>query len=163
MIMKRSIEKAVRWKPKINGLSRLRNVNSQVDVVKLLKEKKLSNTPVRRALLSVLSKSQKPLSIQELLENLKPVPDPTTLYRNMVHLENAGIITRVKMSGQAEHFELIRAGHHHHVVCRECESVSCVDVCIPSILSKEVSRLGFRNIEHQLQFSGVCQNCSLAP
>jgi len=127
-------------------------------------------TSQRRLIVTVLSASDRPLMIQQMLKrssNLKKVLAQSSLYRNLVVLENVGVVQRIFSTDDVARYELNDdiLGHHHHLVCSKCGDIR--DVRIPeslessldSTLSKIAKSSGFELDQHRLDLIGRCGNC----
>ena len=127
-------------------------------------------TSQRRLIVTVLSASDRPLMIQQMLKrssNVKKVLAQSSLYRNLVVLENVGVVQRIFSTDDVARYELNDdiLGHHHHLVCSKCGDIR--DVRIPeslessldSTLSKIAKSSGFQLDQHRLDLIGRCGNC----
>ena len=125
------------------------------------------STPNRRALIEVLVEANRPVTATEILERRRSLPQSST-YRNLLVLEQAGVVRRVAPTDEYSRYELAEdlIGHHHHLVCSSCGSVE--DFTAPQQLEHAVartigeitSRSGFSAQSHHVQLRGVCRNCS---
>lgn len=122
-------------------------------------------TSNRRAIVTTLTQSQRPLSIPEILEATGLAQ--SSAYRNLAVLENAGVVVRVSSTDEWARFELSEdiTGHHHHMVCHSCGFVD--DVRIPDeiehaldkALEQVAAKAGFHMAHHRLDVIGVCKTC----
>ena len=76
------------------------------------------------ALVHLLSSSDRPLTIPEILTAKSGMPQ-SSVYRNLAVLEEAGLVQRVASSDDWARFELAEdlTGHHHHQICTQCGEV----------------------------------------
>jgi Fe2+ or Zn2+ uptake regulation protein len=126
-----------------------------------LREAGLKSTPGRRAVLDILAKSTSPLSPEQIHAKVgSGVCDRATVYRILESLGEAGLVQRVILNGKTLYLPEESSHHHHHIVCRKCRSTVCLDECLISPLEKKASQLGFRDIRHSLQLTGLCAKCS---
>ena len=124
-------------------------------------------TANRRSLIDVLTASARPLTIPEILDN-RPELAQSSVYRNLVVLEEAGVVHRVVGTDDFARWELTEdlAGHHHHLICASCGRVE--DVPASAGLERSVAAAaaaitrstGFRTEHHRLDLVGVCESCS---
>ena len=128
----------------------------------------------RRAIVSMLETSDRPLTINEILQVSKSINDvknaivQSSLYRNLVVLEEVGAVQKVVSTDDNGRYELNEEilGHHHHLLCSECGDVR--DVVIPEHfeqkLDKELGQIakrsGFKLDQHRLDLIGRCQKCA---
>lgn len=132
----------------------------------LLREYRLKATPIRQELLKLLKTAAKPLSCEEILEQLqgsksrKPV-NLVTVYRNMNLFAQKGLVTRSDLGGDRSHFEICdRKVHRHLIICTECKQVTSLPMCGLEDHMRRVRQLGFEHVQHRLEFYGVCKKCS---
>ena len=127
-------------------------------------------TSQRRLIVTVLSASDRPLMIQQMLKrssSTKKVLAQSSLYRNLVVLEDVGVVQRIFSTDDVARYELNDdiLGHHHHLVCSKCGDIR--DVRIPeslessldSTLEKIAKRSGFQLDQHRLDLIGRCGKC----
>jgi Fur family zinc uptake transcriptional regulator len=128
----------------------------------------------RRAIVSTLESSDRPLTILEILQRSKSFAGTkseiaqSSLYRNLVVLEEVGAVQRVVSTDGNGRYELNEEilGHHHHMLCSVCGDVR--DVTVPLQLEEELDnaltqiaiRSGFKLDQHRLDLIGRCQNCA---
>ena len=128
----------------------------------ILKAKGLKVTPARVAVLDFFTKSNEPLSIQNILDGIKHVKvDQATVYRITEALKKIGLIREVNLEHGHAHFELNTKEHHHHIICENCGKVVDISNCNLKGLEKEVlNKSGFSRINrHSLEFFGLCSKC----
>jgi Fur family zinc uptake transcriptional regulator len=128
----------------------------------------------RRAIVSMLETSDRPLTILEILQRSKSFKGTkneiaqSSLYRNLVVLEEVGAVQRVVSTDDNGRYELNEEilGHHHHMLCSVCGDVR--DVTVPPQLEEELDnaltqlakRSGFKLDQHRLDLIGRCKNCA---
>lgn len=126
----------------------------------------LRETATRRSVLRILHETAIPLAAPDIVLRCHAAGRPankTTIYRDLVSLERAGVIRRVILSDRKQHFELTERGHHHHFVCLECDRVE--DILVDEHnLEKQATHLaqqkGFSVYRHSLEFFGLCKMCT---
>lgn len=124
-------------------------------------------TPNRLALVELLGRSVRPLSIPEILAR-RPDLAQSSVYRNLVALEEAGVVRRVVTGEGSARYELADdlAGHHHHLVCRACGAVEdvpatrAVEASLEAMERDLARRRGFRSENHRIDLVGVCSDCA---
>ncbi len=123
----------------------------------------LRSTGPRVAVLGSLSAASTPRSHGDIAEALAPLGyDRATIYRNLMDLTQAGLVTRTDLGDHVWRFELRRGGAEHtqehpHLVCTDCGDVSC----LPEVEVKIVARPGARRPAGALevQLKGLCEKC----
>lgn len=124
-------------------------------------------TGQRRALLEILSASDRPLSIPLILRKARKLAQ-SSAYRNLAVLERAGVVHRVVTSGDFMAWELDEAlgQHHHHLICSSCGQIEDVTLSpdvernATAALDKAAVRAGYTVRTHRLDAIGLCANCS---
>lgn len=130
---------------------------------RLLAESELRVTAPRLAVLRVLSEAQGPLSHAEVLERVTPgCWDPTTIYRNLIKLRDAGVAPVISRAEGIARYALVRTqdeNHDHpHFFCVDCERV----VCLPTELTASMSirgRWASSIKKATVQLRGRCPEC----
>ena len=91
--------------------------------------------------------------------------DRATIYRNLIDLTDANLVTRNDLGDHVWRFELRKGDRDHrkvhpHLVCSDCGAVSCLpEVDVKLVLARGASpRL--RNQELEVQLRGVCDHCA---
>lgn len=123
-------------------------------------------TPQRREIVEVLAEMGDPLTIQNIREHSNGLAQ-SSVYRNLVVLEEFGIVTKVVTNGDTGRYELAEdlTGHHHHLICSQCGVVR--DVVVPEALERDINRAlgalsrraGFSLDHHRLDVVGRCSTC----
>lgn len=124
-------------------------------------------TAPRVALVHALAGAAGPMTLPEL-QRAAPDLATSSAYRNLLVLEEVGVVHRILTSGDHARFELAEdlTEHHHHLICSNCGSVA--DVPASSRLEESVRRAadeiarstGFRTQHHRVDLVGLCTNCS---
>jgi Fe2+ or Zn2+ uptake regulation protein len=123
-------------------------------------------TTSRRKLVGVLARAGRPLAIPEILAVEAGFPQ-SSVYRNLVVLEQAGTVGRILTSDSAR-YELAEGlrEHHHHLVCLSCGSVTDVTLAarseqaIETAIDEVAGVTGFQPTGHRLDILGVCARCA---
>lgn len=116
-------------------------------------------TPVRKSILDVLKTSNTPVSVQDILSQVRA--NKTTIYRDIDFLIAQRQVTSVEFGDGKKRYELVEKGHHHHLVCNICGRIECFD--LENNLDqteKEIADMkSFKVTAHLLEFFGQCQDC----
>jgi Fe2+ or Zn2+ uptake regulation protein len=131
-----------------------------------LRSSGLRYTSSRRAVVDVLSDSDRPLTIPEIL-SVDPSLAQSSAYRNLTELISAGVVHRIISGDEYSHFELAEdlTSHHHHLVCTSCGRVADVTLSddIETSLDRALARVakaeGFEPEHHRLDVLGRCADC----
>jgi Fur family transcriptional regulator, ferric uptake regulator len=131
-----------------------------------IREAGLRCTAARLAVFGQLSQSSAPLSHAEIAAALAPMGfDRATVYRNLIELSEAGLISRVELGDHVWRFESRSNGHedvdeHAHFVCTKCGEVAClvgVEVNISPAPGTKRSSVGEVT---EVLLKGRCNRCS---
>lgn len=87
-----------------------------------------------------------------------PRTNISTIYRNLEMMFEEGILSKVSGQDNTQAYELnINADHHHHLICKICGGVQCLDFCPIDVISE---KHGFTHTEHRLEIYGFCSKCA---
>lgn len=123
-------------------------------------------TTHRRDLVSRMAAAGRPLTIAEILA-ASPDAKQSSLYRNLTVLSDVGAVQRLLSAGESARFELAEelTGHHHHLVCIACGSMTDVTLDVRSEraiaqAALHAATLGrFRVSGHRMDVLGTCDTC----
>jgi Fur family ferric uptake transcriptional regulator len=80
-------------------------------------------TSARKSILELLIKSNKPLSYEDMRENISM--DKATFYRNITIFEEENIISSFESNDKKRYFEIKRTAHSHFI-CSSCSKIECI-------------------------------------
>jgi Fe2+ or Zn2+ uptake regulation protein len=117
----------------------------------------LKATPARLAVMALLQRHQKPISVQTVMAKLKRVdPDQVTVYRILSSLVQAELVREVYVEKGISSYEIADRPHHHHLICEKCGFVEDVTACCD-----DPKPVAFRTVtHHNLEFMGICEKCA---
>jgi Fur family ferric uptake transcriptional regulator len=124
-------------------------------------------TPSRRQIVDVLAAASGPLTLPEILGAREGLAQ-SSAYRNLVVLEEAGVVHRMMTRDDFARYELAEdlTGHHHHLVCANCGRVEdlpatpAVEQSVAAAVDEAARRAGFRTQHHRLDLVGLCAECA---
>ena len=124
-------------------------------------------TPNREAIVDVLVASSRPLTIPEVLDAGHGLAQ-SSVYRNLVILEQAGVVHRIVTNDEFARFELAEdlVGHHHHLICSSCGTVEDVppnarlEQSLRHAVDQVAAATGFRTQTHRVDLVGLCRRCA---
>ena len=127
-----------------------------------LRQHKLRSTPVRRAVLEVLTQRDVAMSAPELEEATGA--DRITMYRTLKTFEERGILHRIVDGTSVDKFALCggecsdgdHVHAHPHFHCDDCGDTVCLDAPLqaPPVLPQ-----GYQITDVQLTYRGRCNDC----
>lgn len=133
----------------------------------LLRRSKQRLTASRARIIEVLSKADRPLTIPEILRRRRDLAQ-SSVYRNLVVLEEAGLVHRIVTRDDHSRYELAEdlTGHHHHLVCARCGVVEDLppspglERSMEAAATHAARATGFRIHQHRLDLVGLCGRCA---
>ena len=116
-------------------------------------------TAPRRALVEVMQGLGDHFAADEVLA-AAPAVGRATVFRTLRLLQDLGIVCQVVLDDGVAAYRLASGGHHHHLVCSECGSVSDFSSGdIEGLLDDIARRTGYRVDAHRLEVYGLCPAC----
>jgi Fe2+ or Zn2+ uptake regulation protein len=123
-------------------------------------------TTGRRAIIEVLDRAERPLSIPELIRGRDDLAQ-SSVYRNLAVLEQAGVVRRIVTNDEFARYELAEdlTEHHHHLICSSCGAIDDFTVSaqleadLERVLTRAATRHKFRAASHRLDLVGICSRC----
>jgi Fur family ferric uptake transcriptional regulator len=135
------------------------------DARKLLRENGLRCTTCRVAVLQRLAASDAPQSHADVADELVPLGyDKSTVYRCLVELADAGILSRLDLGDHVWRFELLAphdhdASVHPHFMCLDCGKVTCLPAVTVRIAPSKGPNAVQGNVTEVL-LKGHCAACN---
>ena len=133
------------------------------EIQELIRATGLRCTSARLAVIQILRRATSPLSHAELADELVPEGyDKATLFRNLVDLTDANLLSRTELGDHVWRFELKNPddpeeGGHPHFVCVDCGSVTCLsDVEFNTATKRRAGRIGRIT---EILLKGYCKTC----
>jgi Fur family transcriptional regulator, ferric uptake regulator len=132
----------------------------------LLSEKGISRTKLKTQILLMLSKNKQPMSATEIYQKIGAKScDISSVWRTLKQFHEKGLSREINLGEDFFRYELKDLSddhdhHHHHVRCRDCGGIKNLEQCDLTAFEKMVSKLGFKKMEHYLEFTGICSKCS---
>ena len=120
----------------------------------------------RQALLELLDSQTCALSAIEIEDALRAGERPVgraSIYRILDELERLHLIQKIQVGQAMARYEPIRTGdgHHHHLVCDNCGTVTpFTDNALETAIEKLSRRVPMRVAEHEIILHGACEDCS---
>ena len=120
-------------------------------------------TPQRESVLSVIADSEGHLTAEQILARVReryPYLNKSAVYRNLDLLTQLGLITVIDVGHGHVEYELHHHPQHHHLICRNCNSVQQIDHSAFTALGRKLEReFGFHpDLDHFAIF-GTCRAC----
>lgn len=127
----------------------------------------LKKTRQRVDIFEILYGSELPISATDIFSELsKRHPDEmyafSTIYRNLLAFEKAGVITKYMLSTEdTAVYEIKNRRHKHYAVCLKCHKKFPINACPLHIIEEDIksSVPGFGITGHNLEVFGYCLDC----
>lgn len=120
-------------------------------------------TAPRRALLAAIEGLGDHFTAEELAA-AAPAVGRATVFRTLRLLQDLGTICLVVLDDGTSEYRMAEPGHHHHLVCSVCGTVSDIVGCDLTELVRVVSEdTGFDVETHRLELYGRCAACRALP
>ena len=107
-----------------------------------------------------MESADRPLSPAELYRAARtrlPRIGIATVYRAIRDLVEAGWLRPVEVPGEPSRYERAGKPHHHHFLCRSCNSLWEVQACPTGI--EQLAPDGFVTESHEITLYGLCDEC----
>jgi Fur family ferric uptake transcriptional regulator len=90
--------------------------------------------------------------------------DPSTLYRNLSDLAEAGLLRRSELGDRTWRFEVScdhgHADHTAHFLCRDCGVIACLPELIVTPSGDQPMPFALTKGDIEVQILGRCDECS---
>lgn len=137
------------------------------EVTGLLRRADQRYTTGRRRLVDALLEGGGPMTISQILVADDRLAQ-SSVYRNLVILEQVGAVTRIVTRDDYARYELterLTDDHHHHLICTSCGDVSDFSLTnqtesrLDDALRRVARSAGFTVEAHRLDLVGTCASC----
>lgn len=132
-------------------------------ITEAIQQKGYRLTAARQAIVETLIQSGAHISADALVEKVHqnaPQVGRMTVYRTLDLLCELNILRPVYQGTGAAHYILLDDGHHHHLICSNCDRVVEFDECLLSEMQEQLgARFNFVIQGHLLELYGLCENC----
>ena len=105
-------------------------------------------TTARKSILELLINSNKPLSYEDMKDNISM--DKATFYRNITIFEEENLISSFESNDKKRYFE-IKKTQHSHFICSNCSKIECIH-----------EKLDFKLPNYKIEkiiIKGLCAEC----
>ena len=129
----------------------------------ILKSANLKTTKKRMLILSVLNNSPIPLTSEDILEQTSKEVNInlSTIYRALNALSEKGILLKQLSSDGKTYYQINNRQHKHQLVCSLCNKVVLIDCCPLRKFENDLcEETGFTITSHNLEFTGICRECT---
>ena len=131
----------------------------------LIRQAGLRSTDARVAILERLTANGGPMTHARIADELASQGiDRVTIYRSLIEMAEAGMLTRMELGDRVWRYELRRSGHaedaaHLHFLCVDCGTIECLDgTSVATALAPAIRRAASGTISEVL-LKGHCRQC----
>lgn len=121
-------------------------------------------TVQRRLVLDVLQRARHHVTAEDITRRIRtrhPQIDPSTVYRNLVALEELGYVTHTHFDDRMTRWHRPDAQRHGHLVCRSCGAEEELPIGLLEPLARRLRvEHGFRADLAHSAIVGICKACS---
>lgn len=131
-----------------------------------LREAGLRCTAARLWVMQHLVEAASPLTHAQVADSLEPRGfDRATIYRNLIELTEAGLLSRIELGDHVWRFEVRRPGgaesiDHPHFVCVQCGDVSCLPTISVNIKPAPGTKQSPIGEITEVLLKGRCEQCT---
>lgn len=132
-----------------------------LDIITLLKEKKLTVTPQRVEIINLLS-TNRHINVDELytlLHSNFPSISLATVYKNINTMLANEILSEVHIPNTKNVYELTKK-EHSHIVCTECNEILELEIDLKNIYKEAKLKSAYSIKNANLVFTGKCSKCA---
>jgi len=106
-------------------------------------------TTARKEMLEILNSSNKPLSYEDMKNDISM--DKATFYRNITKFQEENLINSFESNDKKRYFE-IQKSPHAHFICTVCNEIECLNILKDLVIAN-------CTIENII-IKGKCEKCS---
>lgn len=120
-------------------------------------------TRQKQLILEILHKADVPMTAMTLYRQAlvaAPHLAKSTVYRNLEAMAQRGEVERGVLENGEAFYRLGGHGHHHYMICRDCNRMQDLPMCPVSQLEAMATQSGFVPTEHVVQVYGYCRDCA---
>lgn len=94
--------------------------------IQTLKERGHRITSQRTTISLIIPEAERHLTVEDIFKRVKeknPKVDCFTIFRNLNLMQESGLVTKTDVGDGIYRYHPADRGHHHHLICRNCERV----------------------------------------
>jgi len=134
------------------------------DPVPMLRQQGYRLTSQRRAVLRVVSSSERNLTAEEIFSEVvptQPALDIATVYRTLQWLQTVGLVAALASSDGRMRYEYHPHGNeHHHLICQNCGRTLQVPSEAFATLRARLRQVYAFVLDEHLTLPGLCAECA---
>lgn len=132
------------------------------------------STKPREYIIEILESTKEHLTAEDIyfhVHKVYPAIGLTTVYRTLELLVGMGVLIKIDFGDGKSRYELTdefsSKHHHHHLICNNCNKIfdysdfmEAEKEFLKKIENALSKKYNFSIHNHNIQFFGICQNCS---
>ena len=138
-------------------------MHEKSSIVGRLGERGYRLTPQRLMILSAIESSEDHISAEEIYAQVAakyPHVNISTVYRTLELLKRLGMVYEIDLGEGRIRYHAEESGHHHHLVCQNCNKVIDIDEAFLSSLRDTLLRdYNFQAELRHVAIFGRCGDC----
>lgn len=142
------------------------NLSSHESRIRRIRESGNKLTHARTVVLEALEGLEGHPTSADVVERVKELDESVgraSVFRALDLFTQLNIIRPTYVNTGTPHYVLMPDGHHHHIVCLNCNTMIEFDDCGLGGLERELEkRMGVKLVGHLLEFYGICESCTKA-
>ena len=118
-------------------------------------------TPQRLAIINILIDSAEHPSVEQIYRQVRndfPTTSLATVYNTLERLKEMGEVLELPFSGGSR-YDGRNPRPHPHLLCTVCGAIEDLDIDLGPAAEKVAARSGYADVNHRLEFYGVCPRC----
>jgi len=130
------------------------------DFTNILRKHNLKATPQRLEIINTIF-IHGHINIDKLYEVVKykfSSISLATIYKNINSMIKNLLLEEVKIANEKSVYEIVK-NKHSHLVCKQCNTITDVNIELNSINEEISSKFSFNIIQSDLVLSGICNSC----
>lgn len=132
-------------------------------IIDKLRARDFRLTPQRLAVLKILAESRNHPTAEQVYNQVRqdfPSISLATVYKTVTLLKEIGELIELDTRDGSSHYDGNKPWPHSHVICTRCKDILDFDELSLDRLSDEAAvKTGFRIVDLQLDFFGLCPRC----
>jgi Fur family ferric uptake transcriptional regulator len=120
-------------------------------------------TPQRMMILDIIENSDDHITAEDIYARVVsryPRVNISTVYRTLELLKQLGFIYEIELGGGSVGYHPEDKGHHHHLVCRKCGSITDINESVLfSVKAILLQAFDFDADLKHLAIYGLCEHC----